>query len=450
MQKSNESPTIVTPSKSYAYYALATLTLLNLLNYVDRYIFAALIPYIKTDTGYNDAQLGWVGSAFTIVYTVCSPLFGYLGDRYRRGRLVASGIVIWSLATAGAALAANFWQLLITRTAVGVGEANYATIAPGLLSDFFIKARRGMVMSIFFAAIPVGTAIGYLSGGYLGAPERLGWRTTLLLVGLPGLLTAFAAWFMREPTRGAMDSLGDEDVAAKTLAPVSWWESHRILLANRGYVFASLGYAGSTFALGALVFWAPEWLKSDKGLTAEQANTVLALCAIGGGFLGTMLGGGVGDWLGKRIKGAYFWVCAASCILAAPFAFAAVIAHDRTTLTVSIFISMTLVFIANGPVNALLVNLVAPHMRTSAIGLSVVTIHLLGDGISLTLVGVISTWLKNNQAALPGFVTSIGQFVGLTPGVHTLSMALLIMPVALVVGGVLYAWGLRTREGQQV
>ena len=111
---------------------------------------------------------------------------------------------------------------------------------------------------------------------------------------------------------------------------------------------------------------------------------------------------------------------------------------------------MTLVFIANGPVNALLVNLVAPHMRTSAIGLSVVTIHIFGDGISLFLVGVISTWLKGNQAALPGFVASLGQTVGLNPGVQTLSMALLIMPLALLVGGVLYAWGLRTKEGQQV
>ena len=448
MQITNETTTIEAPSKGYAYYALATLTLLNLLNYVDRYIFAALIPYIKTDTGYDDAQLGWVGSAFTIIYTVCSPLFGYLGDRYRRGRLVAFGIVIWSLATAGAAIAANFWQLLFSRTAVGIGEANYATIAPGLLSDFFIKARRGMVMSIFFAAIPVGTAIGYLSGGYLGAPARLGWRHTLLLVGLPGLLTAFAAWFMREPIRGAMDEKDDD--ASETHAPVSWWESNRILFANRGYVFASLGYAASTFALGALVFWAPEWLKSDKGLTAEEANTVLALCAIGGGFLGTMLGGVIGDWLGKRIRGAYYWVCAASCVFAAPFAYAAIVAPDRKTLTVCIFISMTLVFIGNGPVNALLVNLVAPHMRTSAIGLSVVTIHILGDGISLSLVGILSTWLKGHQTALPGFVASLGQTVGLNPGVQTLSMALLIMPLALLVGGVLYAWGLRTKEGQQV
>src|SRR4029077_16018972 len=168
---------------SYAYYALVVLTLLNLLNYVDRFIFAALIPYIKVDTGYTDQELAGVGSPFTIVYTVCSPAFGYLGDRYRRGRLIALGITVWSLATAGAGIAASFAQLLIARSAVGIGEANYATIAPGLLSDFFVKHRRGMVMSIFFATIPIGTAIGFGVGGILGAPDYLGWRHTLYLVG---------------------------------------------------------------------------------------------------------------------------------------------------------------------------------------------------------------------------------------------------------------------------
>ena len=199
-----------------------------------------------------------------------------------------------------------------------------------------------------------------------------------------------------------------------------------------------------------LVFWAPEWLRSDKGLTTLEATSILGLCAVVGGIIGTMLGGFIGDWLGKRIKGAYFWVCAASCILAAPFALAAVIAQERTTFTVCIFIGMTLVFIGNGPVNALLVNLVSPHLRTSALGLVVVIIHVFGDGISLSLVGIISTWLKTNQATLPGFVTSLGNLCGLNPGTQTLSMALLLMPLALVVGGVLYAWGLRTKEGQLV
>lgn len=432
---------------SYAYFALTVLTLLNLLNYLDRFIFAALIPYIKLDTGYTDQQLGWVGSAFTIVYTVCSPLFGYLGDRYRRGRLIAIGIAIWSLATAAAGIAANFLQLLASRAAVGVGEANYATIAPGLLSDFFRRSRRGMVMSIFFATIPIGTALGFLMGGYFGSPERLGWRHTLYLVGLPGLLTAFAAYKMREPKRGVMD---ETETTEQPDHPIGWVEGYKILFKNRGYVMACLGYAAITFALGALVFWAPEWLRADKGMTAESANLVLGVCAVIGGFIGTMLGGVIGDWLSKRIRGAYFWVCAASSALAAPFTLVAIASNNRAVYLTSIFVGITLVFLGNGPVNAVLVNLAPAHLRTTALGLAVVIIHVLGDGISLTLVGSISTHLAQAKTELPGLVNTLGQFFHLNPRVQTLSIALLLMPVAMLISGVLYWLGLKTPEGKNV
>src|SRR5262245_28553731 len=259
-------------SNRYSYYALTILTLLNLLNYLDRYIFASLLPYIKADSGYTDEQMGAVGSAFTLIYTVCSPLFGYLGDRYRRGRLIALGITIWNVATAAAELTTNFQQLLASRGLVGVGEANYATIGPGLLSDFFTKARRGMVMSIFFASLPIGTSLGYTLGGYLGAPERFGWRHTFYLVGLPGLLTALAAYFIFEPQRGAMDDPEDKEAARQS---IGWIEGYKILFTNRGFLLANGGYAAVTFALGALVFWAPEWLKNDKGMTVEDAGLVL-------------------------------------------------------------------------------------------------------------------------------------------------------------------------------
>jgi MFS family permease len=253
---------------SYAYYALVVLTLLNLLNYVDRFIFAALIPYIKVDS-YTDQQLGWVGAP-SPSSTRSAPGIRVPRRSISRGRLIALGITIWSLATAGAGIAASFAQLLIARSAVGIGEANYATIAPGLLSDFFARHRRGMGMSIFFAAIPLGTAFGYLLGGHFGSPDQLGWRHTLYLVGLPGLLTAGAAYAMKEPARGAMDdaetSSGDHDPHLK---PIGWVEGYRILFKNRGYLLACLGYAAITFALGALVFWAPEWLGADKGMTPE-------------------------------------------------------------------------------------------------------------------------------------------------------------------------------------
>ena len=437
---------------SYASFVLVILSLVNVLNYVDRFIFAALIPYIKQDTGYTDQQLGWVGSAFTIVYTICSPLFGYLGDRYRRGRLLACGIAIWSLATAAAGVAANFVQLLVSRAAVGIGEANYATIAPGLLADFFPKQRRSMIMSIFFVAIPLGTAMGYVLGGYAGAPDRLGWRHTLYLVGLPGLLTALAAYTMREPQRGVMDNAApapQSHQAEPQLAPLGWVAGYRLLFTNRGYLCACGGYAAITFALGALVFWAPEWLKSDKGMTAEEANVVLGVCAILDGLIGTMLGGLIADYFSTRLCGASFWVCAASSVLAAPCTLLALVSPDKPVYVLSIFLGITLVFLGNGPVNAVLVNLVPANLRTTALGLVVVIIHVLGDGISLPLVGAISTRLAQAQAALPGMVMTIGQFFHLNPQTQTLSMALLLMPVAMLVSGALYALGLTTPEGKE-
>jgi len=450
--KNMSSPDLAAPTStaipqraSYAYFALVVLTLLNLLNYVDRFIFAALIPYIKQDTGYTDQKLGWVGSAFTIVYTVCSPAFGYLGDRYRRGRLIAFGIVIWSLATAAAGIARNFIQLLVSRSVVGVGEANYATIAPGLLSDFFPKNRRGTVMSIFFAAIPIGSAFGFVLGGYFGAPERLGWRHTLYLVGLPGLLTALVAYTLREPQRGIMDEVAPSSEAT---LPVPWVKGYKILFRNRGYLFACFGYAAVTFALGALVFWAPEWLRADKGMTAESANLALAVCAVIGGSIGTLLGGILADRLSKRLRGACFWVCAVSSLLAAPLTLIAIVSNNRPVYLSCIFLGITLVFLGNGPVNAVLVNLVSANLRTTALGLVVVIIHVLGDGISLSLVGSISTYLAETKAALPQIAVTIGQVFNLNPRTHTLSMALLLMPVAMIVSGVFYWLGLKTPEGK--
>ncbi|MFQ3581520.1 MAG: MFS transporter [Chloracidobacterium sp.] len=435
---------------AYAYFVLATLTLLNLLNYVDRYIFSALVPYIKAETGYTDAQLGLVGSAFTWVYTLCSPLFGYFGDRYHRGRLIAIGIFIWSLATAAAGLARSLMQLLVARAAVGVGEANYATIAPSLLADYFPKARRGLVMSIFQSTIPIGAAAGFILGGYLGAPDAFGWRHTLLIVGLPGLLAATAMAFIREPQRGVMDEPTEQ---AAALESIGWMEGYWRLLNNRGYVFTCLGYAAVTFALGALVFWAPEWMKTDKGLSEKEANLVLGICAVVGGTFGSLIGGFLGDALNQRLRGVrgYFLLCAVSGGLACIPMFVALVSTTPWVYQACTFITLFLVYIGNGPANTLVVSLVAPNLRTTATGFLVVAIHVFGDGISLALVGWISTYLRGLATAgqpPPAVVSSVAAWCGLSPTTQTLSVALLLMPVALIVAGLLYGFGLLAPEAK--
>src|SRR5688572_31992486 len=147
-----------------ATYALAVLTFNNLFNYVDRWVVSAVVEPIKRDLGLSDTQLGVIGAGFIIVYALTSPVFGTLGDRRARPPLIALGVFIWSLATGLAGFARGFWTLFIARSTVGVGEAAYGTIAPALLADQFPVNRRGRVLSVFFAAIPLGSAAGYVLG----------------------------------------------------------------------------------------------------------------------------------------------------------------------------------------------------------------------------------------------------------------------------------------------
>ena len=219
----------VTPR--YAYFVLGLLTAINLLNYIDRQIVAAVNTDIQANLNLNDEQFGYVLSVLIISYTLLSPLFGRLGDKGDRRRLIAIGIVIWSVATALAGLAQSYHQLLFARSLIGIGEASYATVTPSLISDVFPKEKRGTALGIFFAAIPLGFALGYILGGsapYFDHSMGLhrGWRPTMFVVGGPGLLPAAVVYFfMKEPKRGGLDEadeVSDVDESALFKSAPQW------------------------------------------------------------------------------------------------------------------------------------------------------------------------------------------------------------------------------------
>src|SRR5512136_2988807 len=184
-------------SPNYRRYALALLLSVNLLNYIDRQVLYAVFPLIKADLLLSDTALGFLGSAFMLCYMVSAPLLGWLGDRLSRVKLAAAGLLVWSLATALAGLACGYRTLLAARTTVGIGEASFGTVSPGLVADFFPRERRGRGLAWFYLAIPVGSALGYILGGVLG--QRLGWHAAFLMVGAPGLLLAVPLRLLREP-----------------------------------------------------------------------------------------------------------------------------------------------------------------------------------------------------------------------------------------------------------
>src|SRR5437899_6038487 len=151
------------------FWLLFILTGLNLLNYLDRFVLNAVRTPLANDFGVNYGDSGRTVTAFMIGYFVTSPFFGYLGDRLSRKWLIAFGIFVWSLGTLLTGSAAGFAMLLLFRVLVGLGEASYATISPSLISDAFAPARRNNALTIFYVAIPVGSALGYILGGEIAA-----------------------------------------------------------------------------------------------------------------------------------------------------------------------------------------------------------------------------------------------------------------------------------------
>src|SRR3989454_4032984 len=190
-------------SRGAAYYGLAVVTVLNFLNYIDRYILAAVLPRVQSELALTDFHAGLLAPAFLVVYFITSPVFGALGDRISRTRLMAIGVGAWSLATAATGMMRSFVQLLIARSFVGIGEAAYATISPALLSDYFPRAQRGRAFAVFYVAIPVGAAAGYLLGGTL--ERAFGWRAAFYAVGWPGIELALLALRVPDPVRGATE-----------------------------------------------------------------------------------------------------------------------------------------------------------------------------------------------------------------------------------------------------
>ena len=402
------------PRGMNAAWGLATLSLINLFNYLDRYVVPALFESLKRSRlDLSDANLGALMSAFLLVYTLSAPVFGTLGDRRPRPRLIGAGVALWSVATVLSGFATSFLALFAARASVGVGEAAYGTIAPSLLSDYYPAERRGRVMAIFFAAIPVGAALGYVIGGLVDA--HYGWRRAFFVAGAPGLLLAALCFALRDPPRGAQDPAPREPPAANL------GETYRRLLRNRPYVLTVFGYAAYTFAVGGLAAWMPAFLERVRGLPRAQATVSFGEIVVITGFLGTFIGGWVGDRWARRTPAAFLWLSALATLAAVPFVWLALAAAAPRLYTLGMVVAEFLLFLSTGPVNAAIVNLVSPLERATAVALSVFAIHLFGDAISPFLIGLVSD-------------------------ATSLAAAVKIVPVAVVVSGLGWVWAARAQR----
>ncbi len=365
-------------SSAYARYALALLLAVNLINYIDRQVLYAVFPLIKADFGLSDTALGFLGSAFMICYMCSAPLLGWIGDRGSRVRLASGGIAVWSLATALSGIAPGYRSLLAARTVVGIGEASFGTVSPGLISDFFSKERRGRVLSYFYLAIPVGSAIGYLLGGILGF--HFGWQAAFLMVGAPGLLLAVAVWFLRDPK----EMLAPEQ---RLPVPKPSLAAYGIFLKNRSFICNTLAMTSMTFAIGGLAQWMPTFLYRIHGLDVARGNMYFGAVTVLAGITGTLSGGWLGDRLQRKSPKGYLLVSGWGFLIGIPITVFAIASQTLTGCLTATFFAEFFLFFNTGPLNTVIVNVSPADRRAMAFAINIFFIHALGDAISPTLLG---------------------------------------------------------------
>jgi MFS family permease len=421
--------------------ALLLLLVINLFNYIDRQVLAAVIPKIRDDlftskgtqaglgdqsmtvrfvewlkegfglTGDN-ALIGSLSMAFIVSYMIFAPIFGWLADRMSRWILVGIGVILWSLASGASGLAATFGLLFFTRCFVGIGEGGYGPVAPTMISDLYPVKVRGSVLAWFYMAIPVGGALGYIFGG-LVADTALGWRGAFCLLVPPGLIVGLWCFFMREPPRGQADAVSAGPV--RRAGP----KDYGILLKTPSYVLDTLGMAAMTFAVGGIAFWMPDYIygKCKDQMTLGAVNTLFGAIVVVSGLAATLLGGIAGDRLRPRLPGSYFLVSGAAMLVAFPLVFLIPLTPFPLAW-VLVFLGVFCLFFNTGPTNTILANVTHPGMRATGFAVNILVIHALGDAVSPLVMGAIADR-------------------------HDMGTAIQAVAVVILVGGLLWLWGSR-------
>nr|XP_027804348.2 protein spinster homolog 1 [Marmota flaviventris] len=432
-------------SPAHSALIVAVLCYINLLNYMDRFTVAGVLPDIEQFFDIGDSSSGLIQTVFISSYMVLAPVFGYLGDRYNRKYLMCGGIAFWSLVTLGSSFIPRerFWLLLLTRGLVGVGEASYSTIAPTLIADLFVADQRSRMLSVFYFAIPVGSGLGYIAGSKV--KDVAGdWHWALRVT--PGLgVVAVLLLFLvvREPPRGAVERHSD----SPPLNPTSWWADLRALARNPSFTLSSLGFTAVAFVTGSLALWAPAFLLRSRVVLGETPpclpgdscsssdSLIFGLITCLTGVLGVGLGVEISRRLRRSNPRADPLVCAAGLLGSAPFLFLS-LACARGSIVATyifIFIGETLLSMNWAIVADILLYVVIPTRRSTAEAFQIVLSHLLGDAGSPYLIGLISDRLRRSWP--PSFLSEfralqlslmLCAFVGALGGAAFLGTAIFI------------------------
>jgi MFS family permease len=450
--------------RAYARTALLVMFGINFLNYLDRFILPSVLSSIQKEFSISDAQAGLLATAFTLVYALAALPFGVWADRGVRKNVIALGVGLWSLATFLTGMASSFIVLFLARAAVGVGEAGYYPAGTSLLVDYFPKEKRASVLGVWNVGASIGAAIGFAIGGLIA--EHLGWRWAFYFTIIPGALFTLLAFRMREPRRGGElqarsgDPLplasartpesGADPVSSTTLpahhdgasalthpsdvlspgtAPTPFSLAVREVLHIPTMRIALIAQTLNFFVLGAAVLWFPTLLQRRFTLSEGKAGAISGGVIILAGIVGTLGGAWIADRLLPRLPPARLLVTGAAFSLSAPLMLISLQAGSLGTLLPLFFLAGVCLQAYNGPMSALMQDVVEPRLRAIAVALSLIVAHVLGDAFSPALVGGLSDLLGNGH----------GDPLG-----HHLNTALqLTLPITIFAAGIVCFLGLR-------
>ncbi len=357
------------------------LALLNLVNYVDRYVLAAILPRVKGDLGLTDTQSGWLQTAFLVGYLVASPAFAVLARTVSRRALLAAGIFIFGAATVASGYAQGFVPMLVARAVVGVGEASYAALAPTFIEENVAPQNRGRALAAFYVMAPVGAAVGFVLGAQI--EKHLGWRSSFFMTGIPAIALALTSLALPEPERSPVGE-------------TSALDDFRALLALPVYRLNAAAYTAFTFAIGGFSYWAPTFVSRELGVSIAQAAGGFGLAAGLGGLLGSVIGGVAYDRRRSASRGGRddlsvgLELCAYTTFASLPLVAGAFLYATASSFYVVVAPALVLLFTSNAPVNAVIMRSAPPHLRPQAMGVTIAVIHLFGDLWSPPLVGFVS------------------------------------------------------------
>jgi MFS family permease len=402
-----------TPNKTL-WFSVVVLFAINILNFYDRHVPGALVEPMRKEFHLTDTQVGLIGSAFIWIYAIVGVPLGRLADSTSRKKLLAWGVVIWTVLTASAGLATSYRVLLFSRVGVGIGEAACAPTATSWLGDLFPPAKRSRVLALFMLGVPVGGALGYFFSGPLA--EAYGWRSAMVFAAVPALLLVPALLMLHEPQRGA------SELQHAPLLPASMWSVLRIptfwwIIAS-GALLNFNAYAFATFL--------PAFLSRVHGLSLAKSGIATGVVYLAGGLSGGVVAGYLGDSIVHRRKDGRMLCAALLALVAIPFACAGILEPAGSLFLAMAFLALTYASLTTyyGLVYSAIQDIIAPNQRGSAMAIYFMAMYMCGASFGPLLTGKLSDILAHRAAALKGSpsVTETFRAIGL-------QQAMLIIPV---------------------